>query len=44
MMKPNVRNEVFEALVFKNELLLNPTAWIDRDREQKIVNAGHVTV
>jgi hypothetical protein len=44
MTKPNVRNEVFDALIVRNELLLNPTAWIDRDGEQKFVNAGDLTV
>jgi hypothetical protein len=44
MTKPNVRNEVLDALVSRYELLLNPTAWIDRDGEQKFVNAGDLTV
>jgi hypothetical protein len=44
MTKSNARNEVFEALVFRNELVLNPTAWIDRDGEHNFVIAGDLTV
>jgi hypothetical protein len=35
MTKFDVSNEVFEALVFKNRVLLNPGAWVER-RSQSV--------
>jgi hypothetical protein len=35
MTKFDVSNEVFEALVFKNRLLLNPGAWVERRSQSR---------